>query len=168
MIFRTFFLLFTASVRSRPPGPPAVPGVFWQTVDNELSQEVLAGTCTPFWINLMWKLTLGAPWVFYFQNRLAFYQCNQHGVIWFLFWVVTRVFSWYAQGILEKLNVKGVIWQSLSLITSTTAGNQHRFIGFIFWQIVDHELPQEFLFSTHMPFLRNLMWKLTYGAPWVL
>ena len=24
----TFFLLFTASVRSRPPGPPAVPGVF--------------------------------------------------------------------------------------------------------------------------------------------
>ena len=29
MIFRTFFLLFTASVRSRPPGPPAVPGVFW-------------------------------------------------------------------------------------------------------------------------------------------
>ena len=28
MIFRTFFLLFTASVRSRPPGPPAVPGVF--------------------------------------------------------------------------------------------------------------------------------------------
>ena len=29
MIFRTFFLLFTASVRSRPPGPPAVPGVFF-------------------------------------------------------------------------------------------------------------------------------------------
>ena len=28
MIFRTFFLLFTASVRSRPLGPPAVPGVF--------------------------------------------------------------------------------------------------------------------------------------------
>ena len=28
MIFLTFFLLFTASVRSRPPGPPAVPGVF--------------------------------------------------------------------------------------------------------------------------------------------
>ena len=27
MIFRTFFLLFTASFRSRPPGPPAVPGV---------------------------------------------------------------------------------------------------------------------------------------------
>ena len=27
VIFRTFFLLFTASVRSRPPGPPAVPGV---------------------------------------------------------------------------------------------------------------------------------------------
>ena len=26
-MFRTFFLLFTASVRSRPPGPPAVPGV---------------------------------------------------------------------------------------------------------------------------------------------
>ena len=31
MIFRTFFLLFTASVRSRPPGPPAVPGVFLYT-----------------------------------------------------------------------------------------------------------------------------------------
>ena len=29
MIFRTFFLLFTASVRSRPPGPPAVPGVYY-------------------------------------------------------------------------------------------------------------------------------------------
>ena len=29
MIFRTFFLLFTASVRSRLPGPPAVPGVFF-------------------------------------------------------------------------------------------------------------------------------------------
>ena len=28
MIFRTFFLVFTASVRSRPPGPPAVPGVY--------------------------------------------------------------------------------------------------------------------------------------------
>ena len=28
-IFRTFFLLFTASVRSRPPGPPAVPGVLF-------------------------------------------------------------------------------------------------------------------------------------------
>ena len=28
MIFRTFFLLFTASARSRPPGPPAVPGGF--------------------------------------------------------------------------------------------------------------------------------------------
>ena len=28
MIFRTFFLLFMASVQSRPPGPPAVPGVF--------------------------------------------------------------------------------------------------------------------------------------------
>ena len=28
LIFRPFFLLFTASVRSRPPGPPAVPGVF--------------------------------------------------------------------------------------------------------------------------------------------
>ena len=28
LIFRTFFLFFTASVRSRPPGPPAVPGVF--------------------------------------------------------------------------------------------------------------------------------------------
>ena len=26
--FRAIFLLFTASVRSRPPGPPAVPGVF--------------------------------------------------------------------------------------------------------------------------------------------
>ena len=29
LIFRPFFLLFTASVRSRPPGPPAVPGVFF-------------------------------------------------------------------------------------------------------------------------------------------
>ena len=28
LIFQTFFLLFTASFRSRPPGPPAVPGVF--------------------------------------------------------------------------------------------------------------------------------------------
>ena len=28
MIFLAFFLLFKASVRSRPPGPPAVPGVF--------------------------------------------------------------------------------------------------------------------------------------------
>ena len=26
--FRAFFLLFTASVRSQPPGPPLVPGVF--------------------------------------------------------------------------------------------------------------------------------------------
>ena len=26
-IFRRFFLLFTTSIRSRPPGPPAVPGV---------------------------------------------------------------------------------------------------------------------------------------------
>ena len=26
--FRAFFRLFTASVRSQPPGPPAVPGVF--------------------------------------------------------------------------------------------------------------------------------------------
>ena len=32
MIFRTFFLLFTASVRSRPPGPPAVPGVFCKII----------------------------------------------------------------------------------------------------------------------------------------
>ena len=42
MIFRTFFLLFTASIRSRPPGPPAVPGVFhyvfvFNHVDNFLS-----------------------------------------------------------------------------------------------------------------------------------
>ena len=29
--FRAFFLLFTASVRSRPPGPPGVPGVFLTT-----------------------------------------------------------------------------------------------------------------------------------------
>ena len=28
MIFSAVFLLFRASVRSRPPGPPAVPGVF--------------------------------------------------------------------------------------------------------------------------------------------
>ena len=30
MIFRTFFLLFTASVRTRPLGPPAVPGVLYR------------------------------------------------------------------------------------------------------------------------------------------
>ena len=39
--FRPFFLLFTASVRSRPPGPPAVPGVFiteinWSVVQLSL------------------------------------------------------------------------------------------------------------------------------------
>ena len=28
VIFERFFLLFTASIGSRPPGPPAVPGVF--------------------------------------------------------------------------------------------------------------------------------------------
>ena len=29
-IFERFFLLFTAIVRSQPPGPPAVPGVFFK------------------------------------------------------------------------------------------------------------------------------------------
>ena len=35
MIFRTFFLLFKASVRSRPPGPPAVPGVSESVSDSD-------------------------------------------------------------------------------------------------------------------------------------
>ena len=30
MIFQAFFWLFKGSIRSRPPGPPAVPGVFHQ------------------------------------------------------------------------------------------------------------------------------------------
>ena len=34
MIVRTFFLLFTASVRSRPPGPPAVPGVLYHSSNS--------------------------------------------------------------------------------------------------------------------------------------
>ena len=31
--FRSIFRLFTASFRSRPPGPPAVPGVFVKDID---------------------------------------------------------------------------------------------------------------------------------------
>ena len=32
VIFHPFFLLFTASIRSRPPGPPAVPGVLFSVI----------------------------------------------------------------------------------------------------------------------------------------
>ena len=48
MIFLAFFQLFTARVRSRPPGPPAVPGVYLitfillinQTSANTTKEEI--------------------------------------------------------------------------------------------------------------------------------
>ena len=42
VIFGTFFLLFTASVRSRPPGPPADPGVLHQVSSVLASFGLLA------------------------------------------------------------------------------------------------------------------------------
>ena len=41
--FRAFFLLFTASVRSRPPGPPAVPGVFRLVLQGAMEKFVVIG-----------------------------------------------------------------------------------------------------------------------------
>ena len=39
--FRAFFLLFTASVRSRPPGPPLVPGVLARIIFMASSRREL-------------------------------------------------------------------------------------------------------------------------------
>ena len=58
MIFRTFFLLFTASVRSRSPGPPEVPGVFGPILGaHKLPRHPMSGrTLFLVWVKtrLMW------------------------------------------------------------------------------------------------------------------
>ena len=43
--FREFFLVFTASVRSRPPGPPQVPGVLLPNPKSRQGTETIGPVC---------------------------------------------------------------------------------------------------------------------------
>ena len=69
--FRPFFLLFTASVRSRPPEPPLVPGVFvfffLQTYKDQLSIGKLSHYCINTFIPaILW-------WIIILSNIISQY-----------------------------------------------------------------------------------------------